>query len=260
MDITLVTTVALLASLLTFVSGFGLGTLLMPAMALFMPIEAAVALTAVVHLVANLLKVLLVGRAADTDVLRRFGVAALIGAVLGGWTLNWLGSAGNQPIAYAFAGRSFVTSPVALGVGLVMIALAIVELTPAFSRWRPAPGWQPLGGLVSGYLGGLSGHQGAVRSAFLSGLGARLDAVSFAATGAVLACVVDVTRLAMYGAEWHAWSAGRMPVLAAGVAGALAGTWLGARWIRKVTLPMVQRVVAAGLVMLGAALVLGWVR
>ena len=99
-----------------------------------------------------------------------------------------------------------------------------------------------------------------MRSAFLSGLGARLDAVSFAATGAVLACIVDVARLAMYGAEWHAWSAGRLPVLAAGVAGALAGTWLGARWIRKVTLPTVQRVVAAGLIMLGAALVLGWVR
>ena len=141
MDLLVVAAVALAASLLTFVSGFGLGTLLMPAMALFMPVEAAVALTAVVHLAANLLKVALVGRAADPDVLRRFGVAALIGAVLGGWTLNWLGAAGNQPIAYALAGRSFVTSPVALGVGLVMVAFAIAELTPAFSRWRPAPGW-----------------------------------------------------------------------------------------------------------------------
>lgn len=260
MDIALVATVALLASLLTFVSGFGLGTLLMPAMALFMPIEAAVALTAIVHLVANLLKVALVGRAADPEVLKRFGLTALIGAVLGGWTLNWLGSAGRQPITYAVAETGFVTSPVALGVGLVMIAFALVELTPAFGRWRPSPRWQPLGGLVSGYLGGLSGHQGAVRSAFLSGLGARLDAVSFAATGAVLACVVDVTRLAMYGTEWQAWSSGRLPVLTAGIAGALAGTWLGARWIRKVTLPMVQRVVAIGLILLGTALVLGWVR
>lgn len=41
--------VAFVASGLTFVSGFGLGTLLLPAFALFFPAEHAVALTAVVH-------------------------------------------------------------------------------------------------------------------------------------------------------------------------------------------------------------------
>lgn len=260
MELVLVGIVALAASLLTFVSGFGLGTLLMPAMALCMPIEAAVALTAIVHLLVNLLKVGLVGRAADRGVLLRFGICALLGAILGGRALTWLGAAANGQARYTFAGHTFVTTPVALGVGWVMIALAVVELTPAFARWRPAPRWQPLGGLVSGFLGGLSGHQGAVRSAFLSGMDDHLSAVSFAATAAVLACIVDVARLAMYGIDAGAWIGGRMPILASGLTAALVGTWLGARLIRKVTLPFVQRTVSALLILLGVGMITGWVR
>ncbi|MCR4297043.1 MAG: sulfite exporter TauE/SafE family protein, partial [Elusimicrobia bacterium] len=45
--------VALIASGLTFFSGFGLGTLLLPAFSLFFPIREAVALTAVVHALNN---------------------------------------------------------------------------------------------------------------------------------------------------------------------------------------------------------------
>ncbi len=57
----LVCLVALLASGLTLFSGFGLGTLLLPAFALFFPVEIAVAATAIVHLINNLFKLLLVG-------------------------------------------------------------------------------------------------------------------------------------------------------------------------------------------------------
>ena len=41
---------ALIVAALTLFSGFGLGTLLMPAFALFFPVTVAVAATAVVHL------------------------------------------------------------------------------------------------------------------------------------------------------------------------------------------------------------------
>lgn len=262
MDIALVATVACLAALLTFVSGFGLGTLLMPAMAIFMPIEAAVALTAVVHLLANLLKVALIGREADRGVLVRFGLTALLGSALGAWTLALLSATGTAQniITCTVSGHRFTTTPVALGIGVVMVAFAILELTPLLARWRPASRWLPLGGCLSGFLGGLSGHQGAVRSAFLSGMDDRLSPVSFAATGAVLACAVDLARLAIYGSRWHAWIGDHPVMLAAACLAALIGTWLGSRLIRKVTLPFVQRTVAAGLILLGLGLALGWVR
>ena len=38
------------ASLLTYISGFGLGTLLLPVFSLFFDIEVAIAATAIVHL------------------------------------------------------------------------------------------------------------------------------------------------------------------------------------------------------------------
>mgnify|MGYP000679824147 CR=1 FL=1 len=55
----------------------------------------------------------------------------------------------------------------------------------------------PLGGVLSGFFGGLSGHQGALRSMFLVKCG--LDATSFVATGVVIAIAIDLTRLALYG-------------------------------------------------------------
>ena len=54
LGVALVLLVALAASLLSFFSGFGLGTLLLPAFAVVAPLDVAVAATAVVHLANNL--------------------------------------------------------------------------------------------------------------------------------------------------------------------------------------------------------------
>lgn len=65
MDYALIAATAFVASGLTLFSGFGLGTVLLPAFALFLPVPAAIAATAVVHLLNNLFKGGLVGRNAD---------------------------------------------------------------------------------------------------------------------------------------------------------------------------------------------------
>lgn len=54
MEIIVIAIVAFFASGLTFFSGFGLGTLLLPAFALFFPIEIAISLTAIVHFLNNI--------------------------------------------------------------------------------------------------------------------------------------------------------------------------------------------------------------
>ena len=61
MDYFVICAVAVLASGVTLFSGFGLGTVLMPAFALFFPVPVAIAATAVVHLANNLFKFVLVG-------------------------------------------------------------------------------------------------------------------------------------------------------------------------------------------------------
>ena len=73
-DYLIVAAVALLASALTLFSGFGLGTLLMPVLALLFPLPLAIAATAIVHLANNLFKLALVARHANWEIVGRFGV------------------------------------------------------------------------------------------------------------------------------------------------------------------------------------------
>jgi uncharacterized protein len=83
MSYVIICATALLVSGLTLFSGFGLGTILMPAFAVFFPIEVAVAATAVVHGTNNIFKMIMVGRHADYGLVLRFGVPAMIAALAG---------------------------------------------------------------------------------------------------------------------------------------------------------------------------------
>jgi len=61
MEIILISLAAFFTAILTFFSGFGLGTILTPVFAIFFPIDIAIALTGVVHFSNNLFKMALVG-------------------------------------------------------------------------------------------------------------------------------------------------------------------------------------------------------
>lgn len=255
MEFIVIALVAFGATVLTFISGFGLGTLLMPVLACFVAPEAAVALTAVVHLLTNLTKVSLVGREAQPTTLLRFGLPAMMGGFAGGYLLTtW--SQATEPIIWQLGTWTCWTYPAPLAIGIIMLMVAGLELSPRFESWRPQAKWLPLGGLVSGVLGGLSGHQGALRSAFLIGL-PGLTPVSFVATGAVIACAVDSARLLAYGSAAWVPASHHIELLAIAAGAALAGTWLGNRWLTKVTLPFVRRMVAVALVVVAIRLITG---
>jgi len=259
-DYLVICTVALLVSGLTLFSGFGLGTLLMPAFAFFFPLEAAIAATAVVHLANNLFKLVLVGREADRGVLLRFAAPAVLAAFLGAWLLTAL-DASSQLAAWSAGGREFHITPLKAVIGAVMVLFAVLELTPSFDRWAFPPKWLPLGGLISGFFGGLSGHQGALRTAFLVRCG--LSKQAFIATGVVSACVVDVARLGVYGRDFYtdkfASVGGLWGLIAAASLAAFVGAYAGSRLISKVTLRGVRITVGVMLLVLGVALGAGLV-
>ncbi|MFN9977497.1 MAG: sulfite exporter TauE/SafE family protein, partial [Phycisphaerae bacterium] len=73
MEFVLIILVALAGAFLSFFSGFGLGTLLLPAFLVVFPPPVAIAATAVVHMLNNLFKLFLVGRYAQRQVLAAFG-------------------------------------------------------------------------------------------------------------------------------------------------------------------------------------------
>ena len=260
MDYLIICATALAVSGVTLLSGFGLGTVLLPAFALFFPLPVAIAATAVVHLANNLFKLFLVGRAANWRVVLRFGLPAALAALVGAATLAGVAELGAL-LTYEWLGRPFVVTPVKLIIGLVIVAFAALEIQPAFAALTFPAHWLPLGGLLSGFFGGLSGHQGAFRSAFL--LKAGLDKRAFVATGVVVAVIVDTMRLAVYGASAVlaplALPSDRLPGLVfAATLAAFLGTVLGTRLLDKITLRGVQLTVATCMIAVGSGLAAGW--
>lgn len=251
--------VALLASGLTLFSGFGLGTILMPVFALFFPVTVAIPATAVVHLANNLFKVGLVGRQANWGVLLRFVPAAALAAMAGAWLLGLLAEL-PAVARYELLGQMRELHPVKLAIGIVIVLIAVLELSPRLAALSFPPRFLPLGGLISGFFGGLSGNQGAFRSAFL--LRAGLDKEAFVATGVIAAVIVDTVRLAVYGLSFYTKSFAALSddvggVIATAVVAAFVGAYFGARLLKKVTLRFVQFVVAAMMVVIGLGLAIG---
>lgn len=255
MNYLVVCTVAFMASALSFFSGFGLGTLLLPAFAIFFPVEQAIALTAVVHVLNSLFKLALVARHAVWSVVLRFGLPALAASAAGAWVLAWLAS--TEPLfSYSVYGKVASLTAVKLVVGLLLLLFAGLEISPQFRRLSFSPSFLPLGGLLSGFFGGLSGMQGALRSAFLVRAGMTKEA--FIGTGVVIATLTDVARLAVYSATLaREFTRFDHSVLAAVVLAAFSGTVLGNHYLKKMTMPGVQRIVAIMLFLIALGLIAG---
>lgn len=242
MEFVVIPAVALFTSLLTFFSGFGLGTILLPAFAIFFPINIAVALTAIVHLLNNIFEFVLVGKHANKGVILRFGLIAIPASLLGAQVLSRLTDL--KPLfSYHLFGNSFDITPVKLIVSVMIMFFALWEVLPRLQRVSFSRKYLPLGGLLSGFFGGLSGHQGALRSAFLVRSG--LSTESFIATNVVIAILVDIPRISVYFANFSLVSAERNFILLAVAAiAAFVGALLGYLWIKKVTMQIIQILVS----------------
>lgn len=230
--------VALLGSGLTLFSGFGLGTLLTPVFGLFFPIEVAIALTAIVHFLNNMFKLVLVGKQLDKATFIRFGLPSILAALLGAFLLNQVSHWGV--IAQYTLGEKICTlTPVKLLIAWLLIGFAGLELIPKWNQRTFDKKWLPLGGVLSGFFGGLSGNQGALRTAFLSRAGLSKEA--FIGTGVVIACCIDVSRLSVYSSQiLKTWGQLDMGLLLTSTLCAFAGAYLGSKLLKKITIKTVQ--------------------
>jgi uncharacterized protein len=252
MDFILISLTALIASLLTFFSGFGLGTILLPVLALFFPIDIAIALTGVVHLLNNLFKLILVGKYAVLKVVLKFGLPAIAAAYAGAELLMILTDV--KPLASYNVGESiFFITPVKLIIAIIMIVFSIFELLPKFKKLQFKENRLFVGGILSGFFGGLSGHQGALRSAFLIKLG--LSKESFIATGVVIACLIDFTRLSVYFNRFIGTGiSDNIYLLASATLSAFIGAYFGNKLLKKVTLNFIQTFVAIMIMLIAIGL------
>lgn len=257
MELIIICVAAFVTAILTFFSGFGLGTILTPIFMIFFPVEVAIALTGVVHFFNNIFKLILVGRNADKSVLIRFGIPAVIAAFIGSQLL--LRITDLEPFfSYDAFGRHFEVYPVKFIVSVLLIIFASMDLIPYFGKLQFGKDKLPIGGVFSGFFGGLSGNQGALRSAFL--IKAGLSKEAFIGTAVVVSTFVDFTRLSVYATGLSSTGlTENLTLVISATLSAILGAFIGNKLLKKVTLKSIQTVVAVMLIIISIGLGLGLV-
>jgi uncharacterized protein len=229
---------------LTLFTGFGLSTILLPVFVIFFPVAIAVPSTAIVHFLNNFYKLFIYFKQINIKILLRFGLPALLASIIGAFLLQKLS-------------RNERNLEIILGI--LIISISFMEMFPAIRNLKIGIKWAPLGGVISGFFGGLSGHQGLFRSAFLVKSG--LSKNSFIATGVGIAVLVDITRLSVYGSTIFTTSIIStndfwLPVIIS-TTSALFGVSLATDLVKKMTIDVIRNMVFGLIFISGILLVLG---
>jgi uncharacterized membrane protein YfcA len=229
---------------LTLFTGFGLSTILLPVFVIFFPVAIAVPSTAIVHFLNNFYKLFIYFKQINIKILLRFGLPALLASIMGAFLLQKLSSNERN---------------LEIILGILIISISFMEMFPAIRNLKINIKWAPLGGVISGFFGGLSGHQGLFRSAFLVKSG--LSKNSFIATGVGIAVLVDITRLSVYGSTIFTTSIISsnnfwLPVIIS-TTSALFGVSLATDLVKKMTIDVIRNMVFGLIFISGILLVLG---
>ena len=193
-EIFIVSIVTFGAAILTFFSGFGLGTILTPVMMIFFPTEVAIALTGVVHFSNNIFKFFLVGKNIDKKVLILFGLPSVIASFIGAYLLILIDS-DIVIFSYNFFDKKIDIVLIKFLISILLIIFAIIDLIPQIKDLHFDKKYLPVGGFLSGFLEAFWKPR-CIKSAFL--VKHRLEKSVFVATTVAISSLVDITRLSVY--------------------------------------------------------------
>ena len=229
--------VAVLASGIASIAGFGIGSLLTPLLAVQYGMKTAVVAVAGPHLIATALRFWKLRRDVDRSVLLGFGALNAVGALIGALVHIWV----NNPIL-----------SVVLGILLIFAGITGVLGYADRMRFGKTSVW--LAGAISGAFGGLVGNQGGIRSAAMLGLG--IQGPAFVATATAIGIAVDAARMPVYLVTESSQIFRALPAVVAATAGVIAGTVAGEHILRRIPEKLFHRVVSAILLALGIYLLI----
>lgn len=255
MEIAILIFISFGSSWLTFFCGFGLGTMLTPVFyMLFKDLEVAIAATTVVHFLNNTFKFLLMKKSVNWKIAIPFGLAAIPTAFLGAKLL--VNYTDFVILDYSVFGLHQRILALNLTFGLILIGFALIELIPAWSiSFSKQSLW--LGGAISGFFGGLSGHQGALRTAFL--VKYQLKKEVFIATGIVVALTIDIVRSTVYFSNLDIGISNKWIYILISLSAALIGAISGKYFLKKVKLNTLNIIVSIAMLLFGLTLALGFI-
>jgi uncharacterized protein len=237
MESTVIVGVAVIAGAISAVTGFGIGSLLTPVLALAVDTRVAVAAVSIPHVVGTAVRFWLLRGGIDRRVLWSFGLTSAAGGLAGA-------------ALYSVASNRWLNAV----FGVLLLFAAFSEMTGLARRMR-FRGWVAwLAGALSGLLGGLVGNQGGIRSAAL--LGFDLPKDKFVGTATAIALFVDGARLPVYVAYQSEDMRALWPWIALATIGVVGGTVLGSRVLRRVPEVWFRRALALVLAILGSVMLM----
>ena len=223
---------SIIASFVAVVSGFGLSSMMIPLLSLFLPLPEVVLLVGIIHLANSCFKSTLFSHGLDWKLFIYFGVPSIIFSYIGA---SLIAEQINDYLVRLF--------------GLFFIAYtALIFLVPDF-KVKKTKRTMVAGGTTYGFAVGFFGIGGEIKCVFLSAFDMR-KAVYIATTG-ILGVFVDATRVATY---WYRgmqmdtvlwW--GLLLILPA----TLLGAWVGRFFVGKIPQKKFRLVVGGFLFLIG---------
>lgn len=160
---------------------------------------------------------------------------------------------------YTIGSHEALITPIKATIAVLMFFFALFELLPYLNQLRFDRKYLMLGGFLSGFFGGLSGHQGALRAAFLTKT--DLDAKAFVGTNAMIGFLVDAVRIGIYAfsmlllgsIQWQ--NQIDFALIGTGVIAAFFGVMWGQRYLQKITMSTIKWI--TGVLLIAIAFLLG---
>jgi uncharacterized protein len=229
---------AFLAEVIGTIAGFGSSMILLPVALFFFDFNTALVLVAFMHLFGNLGRITFFLKGLAWRVLIYFGIIGLAGTLLGAMLVTHIDQ-----------------SVLKVGLGGFLVAYGVFSLLKPTFKMKPTKASMLTGGAASGFLAGLIGTGGALRSAFLTAY--NLPKTQYIGTAAALAIAVDGTRIPLYLKNGlllgsHYWM---LPVL---FVLAIAGSYAGKRLVKKIPQRAFAKMVLVCLILAGVTFIVGY--
>ena len=220
------------------IAGFGIGSLLTPALAVTAGAKLAVACVSIPHFIGTSIRFARFRHDVDWKIVRSFGLTSAAGGLTGALLNAWATSRALETV-----------------FGSLLVLAGASQITGYAQRWRLRGRLAWLGGALSGFFGGLVGNQGGIRTAAM--LGFEVDKRRFVATTTAVALLIDMARVPVYAVVETAGIARLWQTTAIAAVGVIIGTVFGETLLARVPEQRFRVVVGVLLLLLGVSFLIG---
>jgi uncharacterized membrane protein YfcA len=214
---------ALACEILGTLGGFGSSVLFVPLAGFFLPRPMVLALTSILHVFSNSMKLGMFWKSINWKLFLLFGIPGLLFTIAGAFL------AGSVDIKIA----GWILGFFLLGFSVLMLIFPKINFLPTNfnSVWS---------GSVAGFAAGFLGTGGAIRGMALVAF--NLEKSVFVATSASIDFGVDLSRFFIYASEGFMQGLDWIYVLLLFLASWL-GTWIGKIWLNKIEQDTFRKIV-----------------